>query len=93
MGFFQRPQNQGPFYNHRLAPAADINGGAEEFVFERKWHDPVQLYTGIARLAGQFFATAKPVVVLNAANPPSDILELSTGSYYVQEAGELENNS
>lgn len=91
MGFFQRPQNQGPFYNHRLAPAADINGGAEEFVFERKWHDPLLLITGAGRQAGQFFATEKPIAVFSPAGNPQDILQQSTGDFYIQESGTVEN--
>lgn len=66
-GYLVRPTwDSGP-YSHRLAPAADINGGAEEFVFETPFENPVYLFRGPGRLAGQLlpFGGGAPSISLH----------------------------
>jgi hypothetical protein len=74
-GHFDRPNFDSGPYSHRLAPAADINGGAEEFVFESPFQNPLYLFRGIARLAGQFlpFGAGPAIISLHPTGAPQGI--------------------
>lgn len=43
-----------PFYYYALTPNPVPSNGAENFVFQRKWTDPVQMLEGAGKRAGQF---------------------------------------
>lgn len=66
-GYLLRPTFDSGPYSHRLAPAADINGGAQEFVFETPFENPVYLFNGPGRLAGQLlpFGNGAPKISLH----------------------------
>lgn len=66
-GYLYRPTFDSGPYSHRLAPAADINGGAQEFVFETPFENPVYLFRGPGRLAGQMlpFGNGTPNISLH----------------------------
>lgn len=64
MGLFTRIAHG--FYRQRLAPNAAINGGAEEFVFEQKFSNPVFPVKGPGVDVFYDFAPTSPAVVSTA---------------------------
>src|ERR1700740_2772952 len=88
-GYLQRPTFDSGPYSHRLAPAADINGGAEEFVFETPFYNPVYLFRGPGRLAGQFFVSEpSPQVSLHPTGAPQGLPQV-TGDIESQESNQI----
>lgn len=84
-----RPQIE-DFYTHRLAPFADVNGGAEEFVFEAKYNNPLYSFRGPARLAGEFlpFGEIPPTISLHPTGAPQG-LPVVTGDLVIQASNEI----
>lgn len=72
---FDNPNFDSGPYSHRLASFARVNGGAPEFVFETPFQNPLVLFRGIARLAGQFlpFGNGLPRVSLHPVGAPQGL--------------------
>lgn len=86
IGYLQRPTFDSGPYSHRLAPAADLNGGAQEFVFETPFEDPVYLFRGRGRLAGQMlpFGNGLPSISLHPTYIPQG-MPIITGNPEAQQ--------
>ena len=91
-GYLFRPTFDSGPYSHRLAPAADINGGAEEFVFETPFENPVYLFNGPGRLAGQLlpFGNGAPKISLHPLYTKQGI-PIITGNPEQQESNSIDN--
>lgn len=73
-------------YRHTLAPFASVNGGAEEYAFERPTSLPLILWRGAARIAGQFLAFNPDVrISLHPTGAPQG-LPFENGSIYIQDS-------
>lgn len=89
VGYYSRPTFDSGLYSHRLAPFADVNGGAEEFVFETPFQNPVFLFRGPGRLAGSFLPSGSgyPEISLHPIGAPQGIPQV-TGDI----EGQIESN-
>ena len=89
----KRPTWDSGVYGHFLAPAADIDGGAEEFSFVTPFENPVFLVRGPGRVAGQLYAF-QPNTALVSLQPvaPADGIPLYGGSPYAQEESNMIND-
>ena len=88
--FFHRPRLTGNVYHHILAPTSDLNGGAEEFVFQTPFALPVTVFRGAARLAGQFKAVARPALALAPTGAPQGIPQ-QFSDFYMQNVEAISN--
>lgn len=86
-----RPQTPRDYYTHRLAPFADVNGGAEEFVFEPATQNPLYSFRGPARLAGEFlpFGEIPPTISLHPTGAVQG-LPFVTQDILIQESNEID---
>lgn len=91
MWIFGMPKLKGDVYSHTLAPAAEINGGAEEFVFEPAFGLPVQVFRGAARLAGALLITERPEIALHPTGAPQGIPQQPLSDIYIQDVEALNN--
>jgi hypothetical protein len=79
-------------YEHKLAPFAAVNGGAEEFAFLMPTTLPLISFRGPARLAGQFLAyQPNPSISLHPIGAPQG-LPFINSDLYIQDSQEQNNN-
>ena len=86
MAFWKkRPQFDSGVYTHRLAPFADVNGGAMEMVFETPFYNPLFSFRGPARVAGEFrpFGSGIPGISLHQLAAPQGV-PFEVSEIYIQ---------
>jgi hypothetical protein len=76
-------------YTHHLAPFAEVNGGAMEFVFDSPFSNPLYSFRGPARLAGEFhpFGSGPTRISLHPIGAPQG-LPFVSGELYTQISAE-----
>ena len=82
-----RPKYDSGVYTHHLAPFADVNGGAEEFVFDTPFSNPLFSFRGPGRVAGEFraFGSGPTLISLHPTGAPQG-LPFENGNYYIQDS-------
>jgi hypothetical protein len=87
-------------YQHKLAPFARVNGGAEEFAFVMPTTLPLISFRGSGRLAGQFepFGSGEPIISLHPTGVPNTLPFLNNtilmqDSQEINSSGEIQPNS
>lgn len=87
--YFERQAFDSGVYTHRISPFADVNGGAETFVFETPFQNPLIVYRGPGRLAGQFLPfQAIPEISLHPIGAPQG-LPIVTRDIWQQESNQI----